>query len=69
MIAGPDVYFADHVDKPGVCKLLRARERAWMLAAKLVHLHLELEVLLDRGLYVCESSTALPHKWNVPLSA
>lgn len=54
VISGFDVYYEDHIDNPRLCKLLRERERAWMLAAKLVVWQQELVVLLDRGFYMSE---------------
>lgn len=56
-VAGCDVCCEDHVDNPRLCKLLRERERAWMLAAKLVEWQQELVALLDRGLYASEALT------------
>lgn len=54
-MTGRNVYFGDYLHKPRLCSLLREREKAWMLAAKLVSLQRELEALLDRGFYVGKS--------------
>ncbi len=52
--AGPHCCSVEHEDQPGLHGLLIERERAWLLAAKLVDYWRQLEYLMARAYHACK---------------